>query len=278
MNIESTSPIGVFDSGLGGLSVLATIHALLPGENLIYYGDSANAPYGEKNRQQVRLLSTRICDTLVEQGAKAIVIACNTATSAAVSDLRKRYDIPIVGMEPALKPAVEQTETGAVAVLATALTLRESKFQGLLEQFRTGRRIYSIPCPELVTLVESGVLSGEKAEIMVAESLKGLDKDKLAAVVLGCTHYVFLRQVFEKTLGGKTLIVDGNRGTVLHLKKLLGDRHMLTESQIEGTIRIDNSAGEALIARSWMILEHYRMMEEKDNARTYQKNSDVFQP
>jgi len=262
MNLESTSPIGIFDSGLGGLSVLATIHKLMPGENLIYYGDSANAPYGEKNRQQVRQLSTRICDTLVDKGAKAIVVACNTATSAAISDLRRRYDIPIVGMEPALKPAVEQTETGAVAVLATALTLRESKFQGLLEQFRTGRRIFSIPCPELVMLVESGVLSGEKAEAAVAECLRGIDKENLAAVVLGCTHYVFLKQVFEKSLGKKTLIVDGNVGTALHLKKLLEERRQLSGSLTEATIQIDNSAGETLIERSWMILEQYRKMEE----------------
>ncbi len=266
MSLESTSPIGIFDSGLGGLSVVATIRHLLPGENLIYFGDSANAPYGEKTRQQVRKLSTRICDTLVEQGAKAIVVACNTATSAAINELRKRYDIPVVGMEPALKPAVEQTATGSIAVLATALTLRESKFQGLLEQFRTGRRIYSIPCPELVTLVEAGTLSGEKADAAVSASLKGLEKANLAAVVLGCTHYVFLKQVFEKELGKKTLIIDGNIGTVLHLKQLLENRNWLTHSQSAGTLQIDNSAGETLIERSWMILEQYRMMEEKNNA------------
>lgn len=218
MNLKSTNPIGVFDSGLGGLSVLAAIRKQLPGENLIYYGDSANAPYGEKTRLQVRQLSTRICDTLVDQGVKAIVVACNTATSAAINELRKRYDIPVVGMEPALKPAVEQTETGAIAVLATALTLRESKFQKLLEKYRTGRRIFSIPCPELVTLVESGILSGEKAEVAVVASLRGLEKEDLAAVVLGCTHYVFLKPIFEKKLGNKTLIVDGNIGTVLYSK------------------------------------------------------------
>lgn len=266
MNLESTSPIGVFDSGLGGLSVLAAIRRLLPGENLIYFGDSANAPYGEKSRQQVRALSTRICDSLVERGAKAIVVACNTATSAAIGDLRRRYDIPIVGMEPALKPAVEQTETGAVAVLATALTLRESKFQGLLEQFRTGRRIFSIPCPELVTLVESGVLDGEEAEAAVAASLKGIDAEHLAAVVLGCTHYVFLKPVFEKILGAGPLVIDGNRGTVLHLKKLLEERRCLSAALAEGTLEIDNSAGAALIERSWMILEQYRKQEETNHA------------
>lgn len=266
MTLESTSPIGVFDSGLGGLSVVAAIRHLMPGENLIYYGDSKNAPYGEKTRQQVRQLSTRICDTLVEQGAKAIVVACNTATSAAITELRRRYDIPVIGMEPALKPAVEQTATGAVAVLATALTLRESKFQGLLAQFRTGRRIFSIPCPELVTLVESGVLSGAEAEAAVAAALKSLDTENLAAVVLGCTHYVFLRSVFEKKLGSATLIVDGNTGTVLHLKKLLQSRQHLSPFEAGGTIQIENSAGEAMIKRSWLLLENYRTMEEKNDA------------
>ncbi len=262
MNLESTSPIGVFDSGLGGLSVLGAIRKMLPAENLIYYGDSANAPYGVKPRQQVRQLSVRICDELVDQGVKAIVVACNTATSAAISDLRRRYDIPIVGMEPALKPAVQQTETGIVAVLATELTLRESKFQGLLEQFRTGRKICSVPCPELVTLVESGIIDGYIAETAVENCLKGLDVSSLAAVVLGCTHYVFLKPVFEKLLGPRTLIIDGNRGTVLHLKKLLGDRKMLSQSLTEGSIRIFNSAGEPLIERSQTILERYSGMEE----------------
>lgn len=257
MNLESTSPIGIFDSGLGGLSVLATIQTLLPDENLIYFGDSAHAPYGEKTRQQVRQLSTGICDTLVEQGVKAIVVACNTATSAAIGDLRKRYNIPVVGMEPALKPAVEQTETGSVAVLATALTLRESKFLSLLAQFRTGRRIYSIPCPELVTLVESGVLDGEEAQGVVRACLKDVELENLSALVLGCTHYVFLRPVFEKILNPKTLIVDGNQGTVLHLKRLLDAQHRLAKTGSNGIVRIDNSAGETLIERSWMILKHY---------------------
>lgn len=266
MNVESTSPIGIFDSGLGGLSVLAAIRKFMPTENLIYFGDSANAPYGIKNRQQVKQLSITICDHLVDQGVKAIVVACNTATSAAVSDLRKRYSIPIIGMEPALKPAVEQTETGIVAVLATALTLKESKFQGLLEQFRTGRRIFSIPCPELVILVESGILEGDIADAAVSESMKNIDKDNLAAVVLGCTHYVFLKKVFEKSLGPKTLIVDGNQGTVLHLKKLLEDRKNLSQTVSQGTVRIENSGGAALIERSWTILEHYSRMEEKNDA------------
>lgn len=266
MKLETTSPIGVFDSGLGGLSVVAAIRKLMPGENLIYYGDSANAPYGEKTRQQVRQLSTGICDTLVEQGVKAIVVACNTATSAAINDLRRRYAVPVIGMEPALKPAVEQTETGAIAVLATALTLRESKFQGLLEQFRTGRRIFSIPCPELVTLVESGVLSGNQAETAVSAVLRPLAAENLTAVVLGCTHYVFLKRIFEKNLGENTLIIDGNTGTVLHLKKLLESRQQLSDSATQGVIRIDNSAGAAMIERSWHLLENYRLMEEKDDA------------
>lgn len=263
MKPESNGPIGIFDSGLGGLSVLAAIQKLLPGENLIYYGDSANAPYGEKARQQVRELSIAICDRLTAQGAKAIVVACNTATSAAIGDLRKRYDIPVIGMEPALKPAVQQTATGTVAVLATALTLREAKFQRLLEQFRTGRRIMTIPCPELVTLVESGVLNGHQAEEAVAASLKAAEGGTLAAVVLGCTHYVFLKPVFKALLGDETLIIDGNLGTALHLKHQLAERRMLNTGQQRGAIQIDNSAGASLIQRSWMLLEQYQSVEDQ---------------
>lgn len=269
MNLESASPIGVFDSGLGGLSVVAAIHQLMPGENIIYYGDSANAPYGEKSRQQVRQLSIRVCDLLVEQGAKAIVVACNTATSAAINELRRRYEIPVIGMEPALKPAVEQTDAGAVAVLATSLTLRESKFQQLLEQFRTGRRILSVPCPELVTLVESGVLSGQMAEEAVAGVLKPLEKEKLSAVVLGCTHYVFLKDIFEKTLGAETLVIDGNKGTALHLKKQLEDRKQLSPGLSGGVIRIENSAGEAMVARSWLLLNNNGLLEDTEDAGVF---------
>lgn len=269
MNLESTSPIGVFDSGLGGLSVLAAIRDLMPGENLIYYGDSANAPYGEKSPEQVRQLSTRVCDILVGQGVKAIVVACNTATSAAIDALRKRYTIPVIGMEPALKPAVEQTATGAVAVLATSLTLRESKFQQLLEQYRTSRRIFPVPCPELVTLVESGILSGKEAEKAVAGILAPLEKENLSAVVLGCTHYVFLKQIFETALGKNTRIIDGNRGTVLHLRKQLECRRQLSSSLAEGTIEIENSAGEAMVERSWLLLKNYRILEGTNNAGTF---------
>lgn len=263
MNVAPNGPIGIFDSGLGGLSVLAEVRKQLPGEDLLYFGDSANAPYGVKSRQEVRQHSIRVCDHLVSQGAKAVVVACNTATSAAVADLRKRYDIPIIGMEPALKPAVEQTATGAVAVLATALTLRESKFQGLLAQFRSGLRIHTLPCPELVTLVESGTISGEAAATAVRQCLRGLDAETLGAVVLGCTHYVFLRPAFDQVLQGRTRIIDGNFGTVQQLIRLLASRDQLAPAERNGTVIIENSAGEPLIQRSWMLLNKLGIAEEE---------------
>lgn len=276
MNMEPTGPIGIFDSGLGGLSVLAEVRRQLPAENLIYYGDSANAPYGQKSRAEVRQLSLRVCDHLVAQGAKAVVVACNTATSAAIGDLRRRFDIPIIGMEPALKPAVEQTATGAVAVLATALTLREAKFQSLLARFRTGRRIHTIPCPELVTMVESGVIAGAQAESAVRQALSEVADEPLKAVVLGCTHYVFLKTVFRTVLGSETLVIDGNEGTVHQLERLLEQRGQLARGNTTGTVHIENSAGEALVRRSWEILEQFDRMEASRDAKAVEDDPVVL--
>lgn len=262
MNLDMTNPIGVFDSGLGGLSVLSEINRQMPGENILYFGDSANAPYGEKPPAIVKQLSVTICDRMMDHGVKAIVVACNTATSAAIVELRRRYHIPVIGMEPALKPAVQQSEGGSVAVLATALTLREAKFQGLLERFRKERSIYTVPCPELVTLVEAGAISGEVAEKAVAACMKSVDVRELSAVVLGCTHYVFLREVFRAYLGGSVRIVDGNHGTVLQLKRRLdeiGDSYI---GDRRGNILIENSAGEEWVQRSWEILRQLERMGE----------------
>ena len=229
------APIGVFDSGLGGLSVAREIRRLLPAERVLYFGDSANAPYGTRTVDEVRALSIAICDRFMGEGAKAIVVACNTATSACVNDLRARYDVPIIGMEPALKVACDRglRPDGTVVpqhviVCATPLTLRERKFARLMDRFDTVHTIRKQPCPELVRIVESGRLGDER---LVMDTLHGYldayDLRGVDSVVLGCTHFVFFRDYFRRLLPDSVAIIDGNEGTVRHLADVLDGRDEL---------------------------------------------------
>lgn len=270
------SPIGIFDSGMGGVSVLAESIRLLVNEKFIYIGDSLNAPYGTKTVQEIENLSIGICDDLVNRDVKAIVVACNTATSASVGILRAKYKIPVIGMEPALKPAVIENMGGNIAVLATDVTLREVKFAKLSERFGSSANILSIPAPSLVEIVEKGILEGEEAEKAVAEVFKDVDIKKLSAVVLGCTHFVFLRETVKKVLGSKVKIYDGNEGTVRQLARLLSAENMLkveTELQ-EGDpnkdmplvtnwalekATIENTLSEEMVQRSRSLASYYLM-------------------
>ena len=158
----SQAPVGVFDSGVGGISVLRELVKLMPNENYIYYGDSKNAPYGPKTVEEVRRLTVEHIDFLVERGAKAIVVACNTATSAAIDLLREKYpDMPVVGIEPALKPAVLSKQNARVLVMATPMTIREEKFHHLMQEYEAQAEIYPLACPGLPEFVEAGDLDGE---------------------------------------------------------------------------------------------------------------------
>lgn len=188
---KSNNPVGIFDSGMGGISVLKEAKKMLPNESFIYYGDGANIPYGTKNISTLIQLSDNICEMLITTyKVKAIVIACNTATSAAITYLRKKYDIPIIGMEPALKPAVSQHIGGTIGVLATEVTLREDKFQKLSSLYNGRTRILQFPAPNLVYLVEKGIVDGEQAKTQILKALNNMDV-KMDALVLGCTHFVF---------------------------------------------------------------------------------------
>ncbi|WP_432406163.1 glutamate racemase [Wukongibacter sp. M2B1] len=219
--------IGIFDSGMGGISVLAQAIKLMPNERYIYFGDSKNAPYGIKSPEAVRELCIYICDFFIEKGVKAIVVACNTATSAAIRDLRDRYDIPIIGMEPALKPATELESKGKIVVMATDMTLKEKKFSALMNKYGKEKDIVRLPCPKLVELIESGIVEGEAIEKSVKECFDGIDIDKVASIVLGCTHYIFLKDSIRAFAGDKVQIIDGNEGTARHLKDVLRNKKLL---------------------------------------------------
>ena len=267
--MTSTAPIGVFDSGLGGISVVRQIVQDMPHERVLYFGDSANAPYGTKTPQEVRRLSFDIMERFMSQGVKAVVIACNTATSAAVNALRDHYDIPIIGMEPALKVACDRGDIAAgdgpaparhmpqhVIVAATPLTLREHKFAALMDRFKANNMISPQPCPDLVEIVESGRLCDHDLVMRTLHRyFDGYDLPSIDSVVLGCTHFVFYRDYFRELLPSTTAIIDGNRGTVRHLGMVLESLGKLAPEEMDGGVEIANSdSGERIAALSRELL------------------------
>lgn len=257
--MDQNRPIGIFDSGMGGVSVLGEAIRMMPTENFIYYGDSGNAPYGVKSKEEVTRLSEAVCDHLVSRNVKAIVIACNTATSAAAPYLREKYkDIPVIGIEPALKPAVEAQREGAVLVMATEMTLKEAKFKNLCNRIAKEREIIKLPCPSLVELVESGITEGEEAKRAIEACLKAVDYSRVSAVVLGCTHFIFLREAVSQVMGQGVMIFDGNTGTVRHLLQVLESLGLHDESRHESTIEIINSGGMDLVLQSQRLLNLYK--------------------
>ncbi len=212
-------PIGVFDSGFGGISVLAEAARLLPDEDFIFLGDNLHAPYGDRTPEAVLALTRDAVERLIRLDCKAIVLACNTATSAAAATLRHDYSLPIIGMEPALKPATLLPGEGSVLVMATAMTLRLPKFQTLMAQY--GKHAVPVPCPGLVELIEAGETSGSRIQARINELLAVHLRMPVKAVVLGCTHYVFLRPTLTACLPQGTLLVDGNAGTARRLRDQL---------------------------------------------------------
>lgn len=249
---NTINPIGIFDSGMGGISVLKEAKKILPGESFIYFGDGANIPYGTKTVDELILLSDTICKMFIEKySVKAIVIACNTATSAAVRTLRKKYDIPIIGMEPALKPAVKAHYGGMIGVLATPVTLREDKFKRLSSLYNETTTVVNLPAPNLVELVERGIVRGPEA-IKEIEIALGNHKSKVDALVLGCTHFVFLRRVIQELFGDSVEVYDGNSGTIKNLRNTLKARNLLSNCE-NGSIIILNSGGNRLVDQSWTL-------------------------
>lgn len=222
--------VGVFDSGVGGISVLRHLVRELPGEDFCYFGDSAHAPYGSKTPEEVCALSSAIAERMLADGAKALVIACNTATSAAAPTLRARYaQVPIVGVEPALKPAVLAPGTKKVLVMATEVTLALDKFHQLAQRWSKVAQVETVACPGLVDLIEQGDLeSPELLELL--ERLVGQYRGEVDRVVLGCTHYPFVQAQIAKVLGSDVRFFDGGEGTARQLHRLLAQSGMLRET------------------------------------------------
>ncbi len=245
--------IGVFDSGLGGISVLRELVKLMPQEKFLYYGDSANAPYGKKTTPEVQALTLSAAEYLLSRGCKALVIACNTATAAAINILRKTYpDTVIIGIEPALKVAADNFPKGNIGVMATAVTLREEKFHQQLERF-PGLQVSAIRVPGLVELVESGHWDDEKTRDLLRPILS-IYRDRLDAVVLGCTHYPFAKNAIREFLGESTCLLDGSHGTAREAQRRLAEQDLLHQG--DGEILIENSCPDpALLTRAMALLE-----------------------
>ena len=232
--------IAVFDSGVGGISVLRHLVRILPGERFVYYGDSANAPYGSRSTQEVRALTlAAVGKLLAEYPLKALVIACNPATAAAVNDVRAAHpELIVVGIEPALKVAADHFPGGRVGVLATEVTLREEKFDTLLHRFDENVTIYKIPAPGLVELVEHGKVDAPETEALLRKVL-GPYLGKLDAVVLGCTHYPFARNAIRRVLGDDVVLLDGGEGTARETRRRLEQAGLL-----------ENGGGEVILRNS----------------------------
>ncbi|MDE6905140.1 MAG: glutamate racemase [Lachnospiraceae bacterium] len=236
------APIAVFDSGVGGISVLRELIALMPQENFYYYGDSANAPYGTKGLEEVRKLTIGHVDQFIREGAKAVVVACNTATSAAVRLLRLKYgDVPIIGIEPALKPAVLSKENPNVVVMATPMTIREEKFHNLMDRYTHMAHIIPLPCPGLMEYIEQGNIQGEELLAFLDKLFDPFDKQKLDAVVLGCTHYPFVSRELKKVLGDKVALFDGGEGVARETRRRLAEKGLLGQEKKTGEILFVNS-------------------------------------
>jgi glutamate racemase len=217
---NNSSPIGFFDSGIGGISVLAEAIKQMPCENYIYYADSLNAPYGEKSKDEILALSITAVEKLISAGAKAIVVACNTATSASIHYLRQNYTLPFIGMEPALKPAIENTTDGDILVMATPLTLQEEKFRTLASRLCHADNVEVLPCPGLAQVIEETEADFELTATLLEKIFLKSKKQQYSAVVLGCTHYIFIQELIKKTCRAN-ITIDGNLGTIRQLRHIL---------------------------------------------------------
>ena len=251
-------PIGFFDSGLGGISVLKTAYELLPNENYIYYSDYKNAPYGEKSEEEIKELSLAAAQVLFDKGVKAIVVACNTATSVSVKMMRERFNIPVISMEPAVKPSL--SVEGKVLVLATAATVSQTRYNNLLKRLDAGDKVINVGCSGLVELIESGNTDPASIDGYLEGKLNFLGKEKIGAVVIGCTHYSFIdkqiKDYLDRNYCDDCRVFDGRFGTARQLKRVLADDGMLCGGEKNGSVEFFTSGNEELA-------QQYRQLFDK---------------
>jgi glutamate racemase len=233
----SDRPIGIFDSGVGGLSVLREIRTALPAESIHYVADSIHAPWGDKPVEYVRQRGLEIADFLVDQGAKAIVIGSNTGTAASAEALRAKLDVPVIAMEPGIKPAAAATHSGVVGVIVTATMSASDRMASLLDRFGRNVRVISVPAPGLVEHVEAADLEGPELRGLVERYVRPLLDAGADTIVLGSTHYVFLRTAIADIAGDKVTLVDTGAAVARQLERVLDELKLAAPGGAEGTER-----------------------------------------
>ncbi|NTU54917.1 MAG: glutamate racemase [Anaerolineales bacterium] len=239
---DTTSPIGIFDSGVGGLSVLRAIRAQMPEESVIYFGDQGHIPYGPRPMEQIRDFSEAITNFLLEHDAKIIVVACNTASAAALKYLREKFPhVQFVGMEPAVKPAAETTQTGRVGVLATPATFQGALYASVVERFANGVELFQNTCSGLVQQIEQGNLNGGETRKILEDALHPMLERNIDTVVLGCTHYPFVIPLIQEIVGGNVRVIDPAPSVAKQAKRLLEAGGMRNDSSAWGDVRFYTS-------------------------------------
>ena len=235
MSDKPSAPIGIYDSGVGGLTVLRAVSSLLPDEDLIYFADQANVPYGNRSLNEVRGLAEGAASFFMSQGAKLIVIACNTASAAALKYLRGLFpDYPFVGMEPAVKPAAEQTLSGKVGVLATPSTFQGELYTSVVERFAHDVQLFQATCPGLVQQIENGRLNTPQTRKILEDALEPMLQEGVDTLVMGCTHFPFVIPLISKIAGNEVNVIDPAPAIARQVKRILGTRGLLTERKRAG--------------------------------------------
>ena len=241
----SQQAIGVMDSGVGGISVLKHIHALLPHENLMYVADSKYAPYGNKTAEEITARCFELADYLIGKNVKALVVACNTATAAAINAMREKYSLPIIGMEPAVKPAAEASINGVIGVLATVGTLKSAQFAALLESYGRNVKVVTQACLGLVECIERGELDTPETKALIRQYTSPLLAEGADTIVLGCTHYPFVKDVIREIVGDKISLIDTGAAVAKQLKRQLEEKDLLSVSQRKAEVNFwTNSEAE----------------------------------
>jgi glutamate racemase len=239
---SSKSRIGVFDSGVGGLSVLRAIRAQMPEESVIYFGDQGHIPYGPRPMEQIRNFSEAITRFLLDQDAKIIVVACNTASAAALKHLRETFpDVPFVGMEPAVKPAAEHTQTGKVGVLATPATFQGALYASVVERFANGVELFQETCAGLVQQIEQGNLEGDEPRRILEDALAPMLEKNIDTVVLGCTHYPFVIPLIQHIVGDKVRVIDPAPSVAKQVRRVLEAKGLKSASTPRGEVEFYTS-------------------------------------
>ncbi|MEK7086916.1 MAG: glutamate racemase [Patescibacteria group bacterium] len=258
----NSQPIGIFDSGVGGLSVFRELVRLLPRENYIFFGDQKNFPYGEKSKPELIVLTSRILDFFVEREAKLVVAACNTATCYAINELRENFKIPIVGVVPAIKVAAENTKTGKIALIATPATVKSDYIKELVKENARGVIVKKIGCSGLENAVEEGTLDSLKTKEILKKYIAPLKNSGVDQLVLGCTHYPFLKKQIGKILGPKVALADSGDAVARRVQFLLKEREITGGKEKGGRIFYTNK-DEKKFSRVASELLGYKINAEK---------------